>query len=72
MEIKDDRIIDIIVSIFPITMLILTFLFIFLKINNVINWEWWIVFSPFWIVLLLGFLFIIAILIVIYVESKFK
>lgn len=72
MEIKDDRIIDIIVSIFPITMLILTFLFIFLKIGNVINWEWWIVFSPFWIVLLLGFLFIIAILIIIYVESKFK
>lgn len=72
MEIKDDRIIDITVSTFPVTMVIITFLFIFLKINNVINWEWWIVFSPFWIVLLLGFLFIIAILIVIYVESKFK
>lgn len=72
MEINDDRIIDIIVSTVPITMIILTFLFIFLKIGNVINWEWWIIFSPFLITLLLGFLFIIVILIIIYVESKFK
>lgn len=72
MEINDDRIIDIIVSTVPITMIILTFLFIFLKIGNVINWEWWIILSPFLITLLLGFLFIIVILIIIYVESKFK
>lgn len=72
MEINDDRIIDIIVSTVPITMIILTFLFIFLKIGNVINWEWWIILSPFLITLLLGFLFIIVILIIIYVESKSK
>jgi hypothetical protein len=46
---------------------ILTFIFVVLKLCNVINWSWWWVFCPIWISFVLGaFLIIILGIIVVF------
>lgn len=37
---------------------LLTILFIGLKLTNYINWSWWWVLSPIWIVAIISFIFV--------------
>ena len=46
----------------------LTIVFITLKLLGVINWSWWWVLSPIWIMMLLG---VVVIAIVIYINRKY-
>lgn len=70
-DIDDDKVTDIIVSVVSLTSVFMTILFIFLKAGNVIDWPWWLIFSPIWLTITLAFLLSIAMLIMIYIESKF-
>jgi len=70
-DIDDDKVTDIIVGVISLTIVFMTILFIFLKAGNVIDWPWWLIFSPIWLTITLSFLLSIAMLIMIYIESKF-
>lgn len=70
-DIDDDKVTDIIVGVISLTIVFMTIFFIFLKAGNVIDWPWWLIFSPIWLTITLSFLLSIAMLIMIYIESKF-
>ena len=70
-DIDDDKVTDIIIGVIRLTSVFMTILFIFLKAGNVIDWPWWLIFSPIWLTITLSFLLSIAMLIMIYIESKF-
>lgn len=49
---------------------LLGIVFIVLKLTGYINWSWWIVLSPIWGSILLGLLIFLAVLFVIYRNSR--
>ena len=54
-----------------IVVLILTFIFLGLKISGLIDWSWWWVFSPLWIDLLLMVgIFLLMIIAIPFIKSK--
>jgi len=51
---------------------ILTIIFFVLKVLGILKWSWLWVFSPIWIPIVFGIIFIIAIAIVIYISDLLK
>lgn len=49
---------------------LLGIVFIVLKLTGYINWSWWIVLSPIWGSILVGLLIFLAVLFVIYRNSR--
>lgn len=49
---------------------LLGIVFIVLKLTGYINWSWWIVLSPIWGSVLVGLLIFLAVLFVIYRNSR--
>ena len=43
----------------------LAFIFVFLKLSNIVSWSWWMVFAPIWILPLIAIMTIIIPLLVV-------